>query len=364
MSFRILFRVIAYSLLCCLLACHSWKLRDDQGQTIAKYTADIEANPNDHNAYYRRARLYMQHYDKVPYDGGVKQCMKDAEKAVELAGPENERFEYFAQRGYCRAATVWDRFEKHIYTKNHHAIPTGTYAEITSAAIEDFTKALALAKNNSNRGLMLELRAILMHRQKKHELVAADLLAMWKFYDGRKHDHTLVYDHRSESIREIHHVKDLVELEMHTAEALVAEAKVQQSPKLADYEELLITTRKQLAEYDKAVSDAYANESKQQEAARYYQAQQQKQRAEQQERQRQDACIKSTGKSCPVEYTCEECRGTGHVMSYEIGQSRECYTETSLGGLRKTTCTAAKEGGHRSGICPVCKGRGVVYKPQ
>jgi len=365
--------IAALLLVLAFSVCSKGHLRDSSipAKWLKNVEADIEKDPNNPEGYFYRARVYSNNCPESPRKF-LTYCIDDATKAIELGGKDNAPFQYFALRGYCHAALAlgceWDMPPQH--TLNFEQDNDVARSDNDSKSLEDADLDLASAiarppaKNIPNpefrdEGYFTAVEANAMLNLHRRKFSAAKTTFDFLLRRGAGVQAHRLF-HRDDFHRDGYgqHYALIVKTEA----AVLRQARQQKAPNLAEFEASYAEARDRLAKHQQELEIQNKNRE-QAEAWAKDQAERHKAESKRQyEAQRQATCMARTGKSCPVEKTCDHCRGTGQVTSYEIGKARECYTETSLAGLKKTTCTPGHEGGQRTGICPVCKGRGVVLQ--
>jgi len=354
--------------------CSNGHLRDSSipAKWLKTVEADIEKNPNDPEGYFYRARVYSNNCQKNPRKF-LEYCIGDATKAIELGGKDKAPFQYYALRGYCHGALVlgceWDMPPQPTlnFEQDNDVVRSDEQMKSLEDADLDFASAIARppAKNipspefrNEGYFTTVEANAMLNLHQRKFRAAKTS-------YDFLLRHGAGVQAHRLFHVDDFHRdgYGQHYALIVKTEAAVLRQARQQKAPNLAEFEASYAEAKTRLEKHQQE-RESRAKESARVEAWAKDNAE--RERVAEKKRQaerREAACQAETGKPCPTEHTCGNCRGTGQVTSYEIGKARECYTETSPAGLKRTTCTPGAEGGHRTGICPVCKGRGVVLQP-
>lgn len=329
--------------------CTSYEHKDQTGRTIRDYTSAIRTSPSDHESYYKRAALWHRscRSDKLEL---LRHCLDDSEKAILLAGENNAKFEYFQQRGYCRAGIElrecdWDTHRSnYMITQSNSLEPSNPRI---NQSIADMTRAIALTKAPDRLATLYDRRAHLLFYLKRYREVLADIAQLWQIAGSSSWNHANT-DPRYQA--EVNNQVSI--LEKMACEQLVKESEAEKSPELQKWKDYLVV-----------VNEKYYRNSNAYWADPERRARLDAQTRERQVKEAQEARLRAKRQSSvsaiPENHReCDECHGSGTGKYYEMGDSAHCLADRQTGKIKQ--CNAAREGAFVTKKCHVCGGKGYV----
>lgn len=335
-----------------VIGCNTYNRKDGSGKGVSDYSAAIGKNPADHEAFYNRAGIHMLHCSNGEARDFAQPCLEDMDKAIQIAGQNNVKPEYYYRRGYCRSAIVLNECWWHTGRTDHQDWRgrfKSDQQEMLRQSIIDFDKGLLITKKPQQLALFYDRRAGVQYYLDEHNQVLADIAKLWQTVGSIPWEH----EDAIFAAADPNHPPSMAETNYQVSKLEDLSCKKLSSPS-GDKASAGTTS---LRDYCENVRSRYLKNFGRFEAYR-------KSTNWGVEQDRRRAQIKKWEPPVPSantssnHMTCQECGGSGVGKYYEMGESAHCLADRLSGKIQQ--CVGNKEGAFVTRKCHVCNGSGRV----